>query len=376
MSTKLQLLKFHKKDLIKLCRKYKVNCNGNKNDMIDKLVKNKSFIKNETNSDNNKTSSNRQTIKKMSNSSTSNKKSCFYLFKPCTDTEAKYKQMSNVLNVKEILYLFVDYLPIYTCINFISAFPKYNHYYKTHTINKVKGIQEGISTEEYKKYFNTGLLNNMKKITKLKVNKDNKNILSLMVKNYGKTYDAIKKKKFKYGEKYEGKLGDVEEEELMDEEEMGSLTQWVQFNKTNIYNIDQLLKLFVGIRISDNNINQKKIPLDKIDIYVMKKLIANMDDISWNNMLATKLFEKTSEKFEIISIVYLFLRLMLSFNGDKKIIYSTNWKYEYYPGCLEEAADEHYSGCSFIFKNNGINIYAFEAEEEDLRFVTQFKIVQ
>ena len=62
--------------------------------------------------------------------------------------------------------------------------------------------------------------------------------------------------------------------------------------------------------------------------------------------------------------MYLFLKLILSFDGDKKVIYSTNRMYEYWPGSMYEAAPEHYKGCSLIFKSDAINMISFDVDDD------------
>ena len=300
----------------------------------------------------------------MSTKMSINANTCFYLFKAPDIKQQIFEGMNEPFDVTEILNLFMDYLPIYTCINFVTAYPKYNHYYQSsNSIKKLLEIQKNMTSKEYQSYF---------KKSKISITKDSENlkgnILDIMIKHYSKTSDAIKRDKFRYGEKYEDQLndGDAEDEEFEMpefEEDGDSLTHWVQFNKTDIYNLHQLFKVFIGVAMMD--VTEKRISSQTVDVYLNDAINNILDGISWIDMVNYKQLnaKEAQKKLEVIMIMYLLLRLILCLDGDKKIIYSANYVYEWWPGSMYEAAPDLFRGCTLLFEEGEINMISFQVDD-------------
>eukprot|EP01084_Bolivina_argentea_P267543 454174_1 len=109
MSTKLELLKLSKKELIKKCKKFKVNSNGTKSDMVDRILSVK-----------NKPKTNKK-IKTKNNISTLK------------------TQFIQLISIKDIYKIFLQYLTVYTIINFNISFPNHSPYHAlTNIIQKCR----------------------------------------------------------------------------------------------------------------------------------------------------------------------------------------------------------------------------------------------
>ena len=365
MSTKLELLKLSKKELIKKCKKAKVNTNGTKGDMIDRLLA-KNTGKSKT-----------KTKLKMSN-----KKTCLYLFKSLTSRpQLQYEPLQTTFDIKEVFDTFMEYLPIYTMTNFMIAFPTYKSYYNESSIIKEVIDNKQSNRIEYSAD-NLYILNDHIEISKQKPKStSDPKILNMMVQKYSKTHDALKRKKFTFGGRYRN--WELEADFYDDSEQDGTAEQYVQFNRTDIYNIDHLLTLFVGVRyaqssdVNTKGIEEDKLPRDDIKHYADKVMTKVLDQLSWTEVMKYKEIEKDKGyKLMMIYFVYIFLDLILSFGGDNKlVIYSTVWRYVYESGDFEHDGWINKSGTWFMFQDNEQNvncinfesIYKWNLMDTDLR---------
>ena len=169
MSTKLQLLKLSKKELVKKCKKNKVSSNGTKTEMIDRLLAKKT---------------------KKSKLDINNEQTSFYLFKSIPKLKLKYTSFETTFGIKEILFLFMEYLSIYTMSNFISAFPKYNTYYNQSNIIK-QVIQNKRKIKIPQKSNKLHILNGNKISKRSPMSTSTAGILDEMTRKYQKTVESI-----------------------------------------------------------------------------------------------------------------------------------------------------------------------------------------
>eukprot|EP01084_Bolivina_argentea_P024453 45558_1 len=358
MSSKVQLLKLCRTVLIKLCKKHNVSSNGTKSDMIDRLLKSKSFDNKDISSLAPKSS---RKIKKRSQNHVQIKKSttnisnaCFYNFKSYTNKNKKinHKHFKTIAEINEIFNLFTDYLSIYTMCNFISAFPKYQIYYKqSKTINEA---MKNIENTDFKVGGEYLLLLRSGDLYFSKYNlKSSKQILDRMIKRYNNSECNISRGRYVYGKKYK--------ESSSDQKDI------LQFNKTVIYNINHLLHLIVGVRSRDKmDLDKKKqkaqlqskSPSDLVITFVEKYLKKKLDVISWNDVLNYKEIiddEEKRNKFEGIYIVYLFLELILGLNGkDGQIVYSAVW------GTCHDEWEETRNDCYWVGEQSSGYLFMFE----------------
>eukprot|EP01084_Bolivina_argentea_P118347 209999_1 len=259
MSTKAELLKLKKSELIKKCKQYKVystRLENSKSDMIDRLLNNNQYcVEHEIKTSPKKTKTSK-TIKNKTNKTKKSKKSktseakinkeYFYLFKPLATTQVTCDEFRNTFEINELLHSFMDFLPIYTMSNFISAFPKYSTYYKTSNIIKTvidndKQLNIGHrkrgrerqairNTGKRKKKVSNSILSTLEKRSKPEKGKPSLKLLADDVSERIGMYGLKKKKSLiAFGKEYK---------------------HGVTFNKTKIFSIDHLLKLFKGIALS------------------------------------------------------------------------------------------------------------------------------
>ena len=138
--------------------------------------------------------------------------------------------------------------------------------------------------------------------------------------------------------------------------------EWIIFNKTTIYNIKHLLTLFAGIL--ERDINDQHQPSER-SVYSSlneKLLRQNMDKITWNDVLNYKQLLQSRQHWsryeydtphKIIGIIYMFLELILSFNGrDKKVIYSACWERKVWNYEGESGYQDKDYGSLFIYQTD------------------------
>eukprot|EP01084_Bolivina_argentea_P118346 209998_1 len=237
MSTKAELLKLKKSELIKKCKQYKVystRLENSKSDMIDRLLNNNQYcVEHEIKTSPKKTKTSK-TIKNKTNKTKKSKKSktseakinkeYFYLFKPLATTQVTCDEFRNTFEINELLHSFMDFLPIYTMIIDNDKQLNIGHRKRGRERQAIR------NTGKRKKKVSNSILSTLEKRSKPEKGKPSLKLLADDVSERIGMYGLKKKKSLiAFGKEYK---------------------HGVTFNKTKIFSIDHLLKLFKGIALS------------------------------------------------------------------------------------------------------------------------------
>eukprot|EP01084_Bolivina_argentea_P227828 384859_1 len=306
--------------------------------MGNKLGKHKSKLNRKPKNDQKVAKNDNIEYKTNANEHVSNQQSCLHDFTPNDATVEISEWFQKLMETDIISTIFIKYLSIYTLFNLTCALQikisSMSIYSKV-----IKQISEAEKTIDYKKQLERVVSHHWSSkviATKREIYlKNTQSILGYMAKNaklYNKTERIIE-----YGNTYEE--GDVGYEyDVHDSDDWSTRRQLtVKFNRTDIYDINHLLKLYISLMSNLSSIEKD-----------FDQLIDILDQLVLDDIVDYEMNRNT------IMFIYLFLSIILSLDGSKQTIYSSMSKlYE----CGDDSniwnVEKHETKTSvLIFKNN------------------------